>query len=84
MISQGASAINITFVIDQDQLPEVVRGLHDAFFRKIDPLILNEPIIPIRQEVTLKVALLGYGKMGKLVETIALREGWKSAQSLHQ
>jgi aspartate kinase len=41
MISQGASAINITFVIDQDQLPEVVRGLHDAFFRKIDPLIFE-------------------------------------------
>jgi aspartate kinase len=41
MISQGASAINITFVIDQDQLPEAVRGLHDAFFRKIDPLIFE-------------------------------------------
>jgi 4-hydroxy-tetrahydrodipicolinate reductase len=24
----------------------------------------------------MKLALLGYGKMGKLVETIALREGW--------
>jgi len=25
----------------------------------------------------MKIALLGYGKMGKLVESIALREGWK-------
>jgi aspartate kinase len=41
MISQGASAINISFVIDQDQLPESVRGLHDAFFRKVDPLIFE-------------------------------------------
>ena len=41
MISQGASAINVTFVIDQDQLPEAVRGLHDAFFRKIDPPIFE-------------------------------------------
>jgi aspartate kinase len=41
MISQGASAINITFVIDQDQLPEAVRGLHDAFFAKVDPLIFE-------------------------------------------
>jgi aspartate kinase len=41
MISQGASAINITFVIDQEQLPETVRGLHDAFFRKVDPLIFE-------------------------------------------
>jgi aspartate kinase len=39
MISQGASAINITFVIDDDRLPEAVRGLHDAFFSKVDPKI---------------------------------------------
>jgi len=41
MISQGASAINVTFVIDQDQLPDAVRGLHDSFFRKVDPLIFE-------------------------------------------
>jgi aspartate kinase len=41
MISQGASAVNITFVIDTDQLPEAVRALHDAFFRKVDPLIFE-------------------------------------------
>lgn len=41
MISQGASAINITFVIDEDCLPEAVRGLHDAFFKKVDPLIFE-------------------------------------------
>jgi aspartate kinase len=41
MISQGASAINITFVIDQDQLPATVRSLHDAFFRKVDPRIFE-------------------------------------------
>jgi aspartate kinase len=41
MISQGASAVNITFVIDQDRLPEAVRSLHDAFFRKVDPLIFE-------------------------------------------
>jgi aspartate kinase len=41
MISQGASAINVTFVIDQEQLPEAVRSLHDSFFRKVDPLIFE-------------------------------------------
>jgi aspartate kinase len=41
MISQGASAINISFVLEQDQLPDAVRGLHDAFFRKVDPLIFE-------------------------------------------
>ena len=25
----------------------------------------------------MRIALLGYGKMGKLVEMIALREGWE-------
>jgi 4-hydroxy-tetrahydrodipicolinate reductase len=25
----------------------------------------------------MKIALIGYGKMGKLIETIALREGWQ-------
>jgi 4-hydroxy-tetrahydrodipicolinate reductase len=30
----------------------------------------------------MKIALLGYGKMGKLVETIALREGWEVGPKL--
>jgi aspartate kinase len=41
MISQGASAINITFVIDDDCLPLAVGGLHDAFFKKADPRIFE-------------------------------------------
>jgi aspartate kinase len=41
MISQGASAINITFVIDEDRLPEAVRGLHDVFFQRIDPRVFE-------------------------------------------
>lgn len=38
MISQGASTINITFVVDADQLAEVVRGLHGTLFQTTDPL----------------------------------------------
>lgn len=41
MISQGASAINITFVIDQDRLPRAVRSLHEVFFQKVDPAIFE-------------------------------------------
>jgi aspartate kinase len=37
MISQGASEINITFVIEEDQVPEVVRRLHACFFSEADP-----------------------------------------------
>lgn len=39
MISQGASEINLTFVIDEDQVPSVVQRLHKAFFAKLDPEI---------------------------------------------
>ncbi len=41
MISQGASAINVTFVIDEDLLFRVIRGLHDALFTKLDPRIFE-------------------------------------------
>src|SRR5215469_3596543 len=37
MISQGASEINLTFVIEEDAVPEVVRRLHGAFFSELDP-----------------------------------------------
>lgn len=33
LISQGASEINISFVIDESELPVVIRTLHDRFFR---------------------------------------------------
>jgi len=39
MISQGASEINLTFVIDEDQVPGVVGRLHKAFFSELDPAI---------------------------------------------
>ena len=39
MISQGASEINITFVIDEDAVPEAVRRLHKRFFSNPDPEI---------------------------------------------
>lgn len=37
MISQGASEINISFVIDEDDVPDAVRRLHQAFFSDVDP-----------------------------------------------
>lgn len=32
MISQGASEINVSFVVDEDKIPEVVAALHEEFF----------------------------------------------------
>jgi aspartate kinase len=37
MISQGASEINLTFVIEEDAAAEVVRRLHREFFAEVDP-----------------------------------------------
>ena len=37
MISQGASEINITFVIEEDSVPKVVKQLHKKFFTDVDP-----------------------------------------------
>ena len=37
MISQGASEINLTFVIDESDAERVVRALHEEFFSEADP-----------------------------------------------
>jgi aspartate kinase len=37
MISQGASEINISFVIDEADVPKVVSQLHQVFFSEVDP-----------------------------------------------
>ena len=37
MISQGASEINISFVIDEDDVPYTVSHLHQRFFADLDP-----------------------------------------------
>lgn len=37
MISQGASEINISFVIDEADVPQAVVRLHQTFFSEVDP-----------------------------------------------
>src|SRR5579864_5985805 len=39
MISQGASEINISFVIEEDDVEETVRTLHKVFFSDPDPAV---------------------------------------------
>jgi aspartate kinase len=41
MISQGASEINMSFMIDEDDADEAVRALHAAFFQDPDPAIFD-------------------------------------------
>ena len=37
MISQGASEINLTFVIEEEEVPQVIQRLHKVFFAELDP-----------------------------------------------
>ena len=41
MISQGASEINMSFMIEEEDVPEAVRSLHAAFFTEPDPKIFD-------------------------------------------
>jgi len=41
MISQGASEINMSFMIEEDDVEEAVRSLHAAFFRDPDPAVFD-------------------------------------------
>jgi aspartate kinase len=41
MISQGASEINMSFMIDEDDADEAVRSLHAAFFQSPDPAVFD-------------------------------------------
>jgi aspartate kinase len=41
MISQGASEINMSFMIDEDDADEAVRSLHAAFFKEPDPAVFD-------------------------------------------
>jgi aspartate kinase len=41
MISQGASEINLTFVVDESDVAEAVRRLHARFFAEVDPEVFD-------------------------------------------
>jgi aspartate kinase len=44
MISQGASEINISFVIEEDDVPEAIQSLHKAFFSDPDPEVFGQAL----------------------------------------
>jgi aspartate kinase len=43
MISQGASEINMSFMIEEDDADEAIRSLHAEFFSDPDPEIFDVP-----------------------------------------
>jgi len=56
MISQGASEINMSFMIDEDDADEAVRSLHAAFFQSPDAKVFDvearKPIADDRLQMT--------------------------------
>ncbi len=44
MISQGASEINMSFMIDEEDVEEAVRSLHRHFFRDPDKSVFDVPV----------------------------------------
>ena len=53
MISQGASEINMSFMIDEDDVEEAVRSLHRAFFTEPDATVFD---VDARKAVAASVA----------------------------
>ena len=41
MISQGASEINMSFMIDEEDVEEAIRSLHRRFFTDPDPTVFD-------------------------------------------
>jgi aspartate kinase len=41
MISQGASEINMSFVIDEADVPGAIQRLHNRFFSEVDPEVFD-------------------------------------------
>ena len=39
MMGQGASEINLTFVVEEEDVPGVIRRLHSTFFSDLDPAV---------------------------------------------
>ena len=53
MISQGASEINMSFMIDEDDADEAVRSLHATFFKDPDPTVFD---VEARKQVPVNTA----------------------------
>ena len=41
MISQGASLLNLSFVVAEEDLPKTVEALHQEFFAEVDPAVFD-------------------------------------------
>ena len=42
MVSQGASLLNISVVVSEEDLKRAVESLHDEFFSELDPAVFEQ------------------------------------------
>jgi aspartate kinase len=45
MISQGASMLNLGFVVAAGDAEKAIKLLHQEFFRSADPAVFDEPAV---------------------------------------
>ena len=67
MVSQGANKVNMGFIVNDNEATEVVKALHGVSLKP------DRGPVQYAAETKLKAVLVGYGKMGRLLET-RLRE----------
>ena len=81
MISQGASEINMSFMIDEEDVEEAVRSLHapSSPIRTRRCLMSRTRVQTCKQQGlgrhTMRILVLGAGKTGKLVAEVAAERG---------
>ena len=73
MISQGASLLNLSVVVAEKDLRHAVESLHTEFFSRTRP-----------GGVRMKIAIVGYGKMGRMIERLAAERGIAVAAKLDE
>jgi aspartate kinase len=47
MISQGASLLNLGFVVAEKDLAEAVKALHTEFFSEVDPAVFDKSEVAV-------------------------------------
>ena len=80
MICQGASLLNISFVVAESRSAARRRRAARRVLRQLDPDVFE------RKEAVhaLKLAIVGYGKMGRLIEQLAPEYGFEVALKLDE
>ena len=51
MISQGASEINMSFMINEEDVEEAIRSLHNTFFASPDPAVFDIEVRSVASNV---------------------------------